>query len=280
MAPLVSIICLSYNHGLYVRQALDSVVRQTYEPIELLIVDDASTDNSVTVIKEWLSNHPGIRFIALNENVGNCAAFNKALRESRGKYVIDLSADDELLPQRVAKGVALMELRPEIGVQFSDAELIDASGKPIGFHSDRFPHESIPQGMIFNDILSRYFINSPSMMIRKSLLDELGGYDETLAYEDFDFWVRSTPRTQYAYIPEALVRRRVLSTSMGRQQYQWRSRQAQSTLAVCWKAIAFCKGSLDFQALRERALYEMRQAIRFGNISLGIAYFRLWLKAR
>lgn len=280
MAPLVSVVCLAHNHGLFVRQALDSVIHQTYKPLELLVVDDASTDNTATVIREWLSNHPGTRFIDLAENIGNCRAFNKALREARGKYIIDLSADDELLPQRIERGVELLERRPEVGVQFSDAVLIDPSGKAIGLHSDRFPHDTIAQGMIFKEVLSRYFINSPTMMIRKSLLDELGGYDEVLAYEDFDFWVRSTPRTQYAYLPEALVRRRMLHTSMGKHQYQWKSRQARSTLVVCRKALALCKNPEERDALRMRVAYEWRQAIRVGNISLVLAYAQLWLQAR
>lgn len=280
MAPLVSVICISYNHAAFVRESLESVMHQTYSPVELIIVDDASTDQSATIIKDWLSSHPQVRFFPLNENGGNCRAFNRALKEAKGKYVIDLSADDVLLAQRIERGVSFLESHPEVGVQFSDAELIDSEGKRLGVHSERFPHDTIPQGRIFREVLSRYFINSPTMMIRKSLLDELGGYDDSLTYEDFDFWVRSTPRTQYAYLPEALVRRRVLCSSMGKQQYKANSKQALSTLAVCRKAWAMCSSPEDFDALRRRLSFEFRQALRMTNFPLAWAYFTLWRKAR
>lgn len=280
MEPLVSVICVSHNHGLYVRQALDSVANQTYQHVELLIVDDASMDNTVEVIMEWLSRHPQAKFFPLKNNAGNCAAFNTAFREAKGKYIIDLSADDELLAPRIAEGVAVLEQRQEVGVQFSDAEILDASGNRMGFHSDKFPHASIPQGMIFREVLSRYFINSPTMMIRKSLLDELGGYDESLAYEDFDFWVRSAQRTQYAYVPQALVRRRVLPSSLGKLQQQRDYKAAHSTLTVCRKALSLCKEPGDFQALRRRVAYELRSALRYGNFSLALPYAKLWMAAR
>lgn len=280
MNPLVSVICISHNHAPYVRQALDSVIQQTYSPIELIIVDVGSADSSVAEIQDWILSYSGVPFLRLETNVGNCVAFNMALKAAKGKYVIDLSADDELMPQRVARGVTCMEEDDGIGVQFSDAELIGPTGNPIGFHSDRFPHDTIPQGKIFREVLSRYFINSPTTMFRKSLLDELGGYDESLAYEDFDFWIRSTPRTRYAYLPEALVRRRMLPSSMGKQQYKRTSNQALSTWVVCKKALKFCKSPEDFLALRKRVAYEMRQALRIGRFLLAWSYVRLWIEAR
>jgi glycosyltransferase involved in cell wall biosynthesis len=280
MTPLVTVICISYNHERFVREALDSVARQTYSPVELILVDDASTDNSVEEVRAWLASHPQVQFIALRENGGNCKAFNTALPLASGKYVIDLSADDLLMPNRIERGVAFLESHPEVGVQFTDAERIDVQGRHLGYHSDRFPHATIPQGRIFREVLSRYFINSPTCMIRKSLLDELGGFDESLAYEDFDFWVRSTPRTSYAYLPEALVRRREIPGSMGNQQYTRGSRQAWSTLAVCKKAVGLCVEPADFHALRRRIMFEFRQALWHGNLSLGWAWVRLWMEIR
>jgi glycosyltransferase involved in cell wall biosynthesis len=275
MAPLVTVICISYNHARFVRQALDAVMAQHYKPIELLVVDDGSSDGSQEIISQWLAHHPEVRFFPLGTNGGNCKAFNTAFRHASGKYVIDLSADDVLLPARVGRGVELLESRPAVGVQFSDAELIDAEGKRLGFHSDRFPHHTIPEGKVFREILSRYFINSPTMMIRKSLLDRLGGYDESLAYEDFDFWVRSAPLTEYAYIPEALVQRRVISTSMGKQQHQGSGKQAWTTLKVCQKARELCTSPEDSGALKKRTWYEFRQAIRKGDLALAWNYVRL-----
>jgi len=275
MAPIVSVVCLCYNHAPFIREALESVLSQTYKPIELIIVDDASTDGSIDIIQQWIKSHDEVPFIANPTNLGNCKAFNRGLALANGKYIIDLSGDDRLAVERVRRGVMVMEERPEVGVQFSDAELIDEAGRHLGFHSDRFSHTSIPQGKIFRDILSRYFINSPTMMIRKSLLDELGGYDESLSYEDFDFWVRSSPKTDYIYIAEALVQRRVLRDSMGKQQYGRGSAQQQSTLTVCRKALGLCNSREDYQALRRRVNYELRQSLRFGNWYQAWSYYSL-----
>ncbi len=275
MPPLVSVICLCYNHERFVRDALQSVIDQTYSPIELIVIDDFSLDGSAEIIRDFVTHHPAVAFIQLPANLGNCRAFNRGLWIAQGKYIIDLAADDILTAKRVERGVAVFESNPECGVQFSDAELMDENALTTGFHSDKFPHSTIPSGMIFSEILARYFINSPTMMMRKSLLDELGGYDESLAYEDFDFWVRSARRTRYVYLPEALVKRRVLTTSMGRQQYAKASVQQQSTFVVCKKALALCVEKEDFTALQRRIRYELKQAVMVGAWSLAWRYLKL-----
>lgn len=275
MIPRVTVICLCYNHARFIAEALDSVKRQTYPSIELIVVDDASTDGSQAAIGEWMKSNPDSSFLPLPTNLGNCRAFNAGFRKTTGSYVIDLAADDVLLAHRVVRGVELMEARPEIGIQFSDAELIDEEATHLGYHSDRFPHASVPQGWVFREVVSRYFINSPTMMIRRSVLDELGGYDERLAYEDFDLWVRAARVTQFAYLPEALVKRRVVKDSLGKRQFTFRSEQAVSTLAVCKKALNLCRNLEDRSALRGRVLYEFRRALFSGDIALAWAFFRL-----
>ena len=91
---LVTIICLCYNQEEFVLESLESVISQDYNQIELIIVDDCSTDNSKIVIENWLLNFPQIQFIANNTNLGNTKSFNKALKLAKGKYIIDLAADD------------------------------------------------------------------------------------------------------------------------------------------------------------------------------------------
>lgn len=275
MTPRVTVICLCYNHARFVVEALDSVKHQTYPSIELIIVDDASKDSSRGTIEEWMKSNPGATYLPLPANLGNCKAFNTGLRKAQGTYVIDLAADDVLLPRRISRGVDLLESNPDTGIQFSDAELIDELGGRLGYHSDRFPHASIPQGWVFRDVVSRYFINSPTMMIRRSLLDELGGYDESLTYEDFDLWVRAARVTQFAYLPEALVKRRVVKDSLGKRQFTFRSKQARSTLVVCQKALNLCRDPEDRSALRGRVRYEFRRALFSGDIALAWAFFRL-----
>ena len=217
--PLVSVVCLCYNHERFVEEAIRSVLNQTYPSIQLIVVDDYSLDGSRLVIQKLLTHHPLVEFVPCEKNLGNCRAFNTGLAKVAGEFVIDLSADDVLMPSRVELGVREFLGRGlNYGVHFSDAELISDTDVILGHHSDQFPHDSIPQGDVFSEILSRYFINSPIMMMRKQVFDRLGGYDEALAYEDFDFWVRSSRDFKYCYTPEALVRRRVVNSSLGKGQ--------------------------------------------------------------
>lgn len=275
--PIVSVICLSYNHESFVEEALQSVVNQTYPHVQLIAIDDYSVDRSVEVIKEFISKNPSVEFIPFPGNLGNCRAFNIGYKMSKGEFVIDLAADDVLMPDRIEKGVkAFQSLGKDVGVQFSDAERIDRFGKSLGYHSDRFSHDSIPQGDIYCDVLGRYFINSPTMMMRREVLTKLDGYDETLTYEDFDFWVRSSRDFKYHYIPEPLVKKRILSSSLGQGQYKSGSDQLWSTLHVCQKALLLNRTPGENQALKKRIWFEMRQAARVGNFGILRSYIRLW----
>lgn len=278
-SPLVSVICLCYNHEHFVEEAVQSVMNQTYPNIQLVIVDDHSLDHSVEKIRKMLTSFPAAEFISLQDNLGNCRAFNRGLDVARGEFIIDLAADDVLMPDRVEKGVrALQSAGDSFGVNFSDAELINEKGERLGYHSDRFPHASIPHGNIYCDILRRYFINSPTMMIRKAVFERLGGYDETLAYEDFDLWVRSSRNFEYCYIPEPLIRRRVLRSSLGSRQYRIGTLQLRSTLKVCEKALGLNRTPREHAALKKRIIYEMRQALQLGRIAIAWNYWILLRK--
>ncbi len=279
--PLVSVICLCFNHVRFVAEAIHSVLNQTEQPVQLIVVDDASTDGSQEVIAGIVQDHPRILFIRLVDNVGNCRAFNIGLKEVQGQFIIDLSADDVLLPHRIADGVAAFEKHGfEYGVQFSDAILIDELGNTVGNHSDRFPHPTIPMGDIYMDVVNRYFICSPTMMVRSDLMNRLGGYDESLAYEDFDFWVRSSWIAKCIYIPHVLIKRRLVPGSMRTRQFAFRSQQLQSTLAVCNKIMQLNHTKAEDEALAGRIFYEMKVAMRLFNFRLLSQYVKLWLRVK
>ncbi len=277
-APLVTVICLCYNHDRFVKESIESILFQTHPRVQLIVVDDASTDHSVEIIREAIKEHPEIVFIPLKENQGNCKAFNQGYALAKGDYIIDLAADDMLMPDRITLGLmALASHGTDYGVHFSDAELIDESGNHLGFHSDRFPHASIPQGDIYRDLIGRYFICSPTMMMRSGVLKKLGGYDESLAYEDFDFWIRSSREFKYAYTPEPLVKRRRVDSSMSGNQYKPQSPQLLSTFTVCKKIIRLNRNRFERKALGKRIRYEMKKALAVGSWNLAMNYFVLML---
>ena len=142
-SPLVTVICICYNQSRFVEEALDSIVSQTYKSIELIVIDDGSTDGSVKVIKNWISIHPETTLLINATNLGYCKTFNKAFGISTGSYCIDLAADDILLPNRVEDGLkSLSEAGNEYGVTFSDAEHVDEQGNFIRLHSQKYPHNT------------------------------------------------------------------------------------------------------------------------------------------
>ena len=273
--PLITIICLCHNHDRFVLEALESVAAQTYTNIQLIIVDDASTDRSKQIIADYITRRP-THFISHDTNMGNCKAFNSGLAHARGELVMDFSADDVLPPNRVELGVQEFEKRDSsFGVQFGDAMIIDEGGKFLSYHSDDFPPSTISQGDVYEALIRRYFVNGPTTMVRKRVFDDLGGYDESLSYEDFDFWIRSSRQYSYFYTPEVLVKRRLVRGALHEKQFSRMSPHARTTLAVCRKIMTLNRTRAEKAALTSRIHYEIRQCIRRREVKLAWEYLLL-----
>ena len=261
--PWVSVICTCYNQADYVVASLRSVINQHYANVELVVIDNASTDDSVAQIQSFCQQHPAVRFVQNTVNIGLCRAFNQGLALTTGDFVIDLAADDVLMPNRVARQVArFLSLPYFYGVVFSNAALINADGQVLGHHfplnAAGYSNVTVPSGDVFSAVLAHYFICTPTMMMRRSMLDELGGYDEDLAFEDFDLWVRSSRQYRYAYIDEVLTQKRRLPYSLGQQISLPENTLLESTLRVCYKAKSLCQTPDERHILANR----VRQFIR------------------
>jgi len=280
--PMVSIIALCYNHAPYLQEALDSIWQQKYTNLEIILIDDASTDGSERLIRLFLqeyATHIPIQTIFHKTNQGNCKSFNEGLALAKGEYIIDFALDDVLFPDRIAQQVAFFEQKQaeNIGLVFTNAELIDEYGNRLGHH---YPinsyHKALkhpPQGKVFRQILEKYFICPPTMMIKKHVLDTLGGYDETLAYEDFDLWVRASQIIQFAYLDQITTQYRRTSQSLSSQFYQKKTNPLlASTLVILQKAYHFCKEEQEFRALAKNAFYHQRQCLFTENFDLFKAY--------
>jgi glycosyltransferase involved in cell wall biosynthesis len=275
--PKVSIICLCYNHKSYIEEAIRSAFHQNYDNLEIIALDDCSTDGSHEVLLTLARKYPSLRLILNSTNLGNCASFNKAFALSTGDYIIDLAADDILLPERVSIGVAELETQPnEVGVHYSDHEWIDYTSKSLGYQYERDEHGGLinrpPSGDIYTDILERYFISAPTMLIKREVLDQLGGYDESLTYEDFDFWVRSSRNWRYHFSDKVLVKKRILEGSLSTSQFRFASGHDRSTYAVCVKALELNRNEKEHNALKGRLSYERKHALANGNLKLAKDY--------
>jgi hypothetical protein len=279
--PLVTVICLCHNQAPYVAEALQSVWAQTYAPVQLLVVDDASTDGSQAVIRACLEGHPGVPFLALEENVGNCRAFNRALALAQGDWVVDLAADDVLLPHRLATQLSLATSLPaDYGVIFSDAALIDADGRMLGtfYRRDSDGHlaQAVPQGRVWPQLLRRAFVCTPTMLMRRKMLEELGGYNEALSYEDYDLWVRSGKDWRYAFQDAVLTKKRLLTHSHGQRFYDTqRHAHLASTWEICHDVRPELSQAEEWEAWAQSVRYHLRQSVWLGAHTLALDFGRL-----
>jgi glycosyltransferase involved in cell wall biosynthesis len=279
--PLVSVICLCYNQARFVKEAIQSVLTQNYSSIQLIVVDDASNDGSRKAIEDAVKE-TSVELLFFPENQGNCKAFNQALATAKGDYVIDFAADDIMSSDRVEKQVSFFQSLPsDYGVVFTDAIYIDGSGNYLRDHYAYLKKKRlinhIPHGNVYSDVIAHYFIASPTMMIKKKVFDELGGYDEDLSYEDFDFWVRSSRKFNYGFLNEKLTLIRRSGNSMSSGWYKHGDTQLASTYLVCKKIVTLNTSDEENQALLVRLRFELRQSTLSQNKKEAKLFYQLLL---
>lgn len=269
--PLVTVVCLSYNHRPFIQEAVGSVLAQTYPNIQIILIDDGSTDGSIDELEIIAQKNPHVELISLKQNVGNCKAFNIAFAKAKGDYIIDFATDDVMLPSRIQEQINFFKtLDDTYGVVFTDAGYVDEDGRFLYYHNDNLRRKkmitTIPRGNVYPVVIARYFISSPTMMIRKRVLDEMGGYDEQLAYEDFDLWIRSSRNYQYAFLDRVLTYVRRWRASMSTGWYKPGDAQLHSTYLVCRKIVKLNRTPEEHRALITRLRYELRQSVFSKNL--------------
>ncbi|MFT5253366.1 MAG: glycosyltransferase involved in cell wall biosynthesis [Flavobacteriales bacterium] len=289
--PLVTIICLCYNQEDYVLESLSSVLNQDYPSLELIIVDDCSTDNSKSVIEKWLIDFPQIQFITNSINLGSTKSFNKALKKANGKYIIDLAADDVLLANCVVSQIKAFNDTSfkNLGVVYGNVALITEKGelKSYYFAVDSFQKVTKKRktGDIYKSVLSGGdSICSVSAMVKKTVFDHLEGYDESLVYEDLDFWIRASRIYDFDFIDEVLIQKRVVANSLGSFFFKKNDLRAKkinhSTYLILKKAIGLNKRKEEDKAILKRIHFEMILAYKTSNIVLVLKYGILEIKLR
>lgn len=197
--PTVSVVIPTYNHARYIRYALDSVIRQNYQNLEVLVIDDGSTDNTANLVKPY---RPRINYIYV-KNSGTPSALNRGLSLTVGKYICWLSADDVFLGDKVAKQVALMEREPGLGFCYTSFMVIDAGGqKQYEVHSPFFLNKE----EAVKKLMEGCYINGSSVMMRRSALAKTGFFDESLPQaHDYDLWLRLLRYSSCGFLDEILL---------------------------------------------------------------------------
>lgn len=214
--PLVSVIVPAYNHEKYITDCLRSVVEQSYKNLELIVLNDGSTDTTEELIKLFIEENSltNIRFIS-KKNEGVCKTLNKGLEIAKGKYVAFLASDDMWEPKKLEIQVDFMERNDNIGLVFSDAwfqkfnEKTHIKWSDYKTNMDRYFKNGIQNADMYFLLLTRPIIPALTVMARKRVFDEIGGFDEKLVYEDLDMWLRIARRYPLGYIDSPLARYRI-----------------------------------------------------------------------
>lgn len=195
--PTVSVIISTYNRASLLTRALQSVLNQTYRDFEVIIVDDCSTDNTETVIKEYKDSR--ILYIHLNQNSGSSAKpRNVGLSKATGKYVALLDSDDEWLPEKLEKQVAKFnDVSEAVGIIYCGATVIHQ-----GYITIQHP---ILKGSLWPLMLGECYVGISSTLIRKDCFNKIGEFDENSMCPHYDMWIRLAKHYQFDYIPDTLA---------------------------------------------------------------------------
>jgi glycosyltransferase involved in cell wall biosynthesis len=208
----VSVLVTSYNQKVYLVEALESVIRQTVKPHEIIVADDYSTDGeSIACIEEYMARYPGwVKGVFQAKNVGIPQNRNAALREATGDYVAILDGDDRFLPHKIEQERAALLREPAARCVYGNVRYIDAAGRPLGLRDAGVQ----PSGKIFSHVARARFGLLRSMLIDYRVLREVGLMDEAFPkYDGFDLTVRLAKRCGFVYVPEPLTEYRVYPTS-------------------------------------------------------------------
>lgn len=201
-APLVSIICLSMNHANYVRQSFVSIVQQTYKNIEIIYVDNNSTDNTFEIANEiFLNSGLPYKGFKREKNYSIPENLNFLINHSSGKYIAPQSGDDWWELTNIEEKVAFYEKNQEYGLVYGNGFLFY---EPTGTISipDTSKYKS---GNIFNDVLMEGIYFPVGYMIRKDVFETIGMYDEDIMVDDWDIWLRILQHFPIGYFEKPLV---------------------------------------------------------------------------
>jgi glycosyltransferase involved in cell wall biosynthesis len=199
--PAISIIIPTYNREKLILKALDSAFNQTFQDFEIIVVDDASTDNTEQVIRN-LSNEK-IRYFKLNKNGGQCIARNYGIKQALGDYIAFLDSDDEWLPEKLSAQMECFIKGPkELGCVYGLAYRRD----PVLDITDLIQQECF-RGNIRQNLMNGFCPTTPSLfLVKKIALQEVDGFDEKLiTFVDLDLWLRLSLKYHFDFVEKPLI---------------------------------------------------------------------------
>jgi glycosyltransferase involved in cell wall biosynthesis len=188
--PLVTIGVPLYNHEAYITECLRSLTQQTYTPVEIIVIDDGSTDQSYDVARSYLETQTdNVNFkISTQANQGMCNTMNRIAAMASGEFISFIGSDDYWMPDKIADQAAFLIEHPDVMLVHSCSIRIDSNGIEIG--KLNYP-DKVKEGYLFDELVTGAAkINTTSHLYRRAVFNDIGYYDPTFSFEDTDFWLR------------------------------------------------------------------------------------------
>jgi teichuronic acid biosynthesis glycosyltransferase TuaG len=209
----ISVIIPAYNSAKYIAEAIESVLNQTYPVLEVIVVDDGSTDDTAEIVKKIASRpmtyelRPKIRYF-YQDNRGPAAARNRGIREARGNYIAFLDSDDLWLPDKIEKQIVLFD-RSDYAMVYCDMSHVVNGKTAYKSYLKGRGYKYFGRGDIYDNLLRENFIFTPTVIMRRCILDKIKGFDEKFRIcEDYKMWLSIAREYPIGYIDEPLVIRR------------------------------------------------------------------------
>jgi glycosyltransferase involved in cell wall biosynthesis len=225
--PLVTVGMVNFNGSPYVIDSLESIKAQTYAALELIVIDDCSSDESPRLIKEWLENYDKpYKYIIHEKNFGICKTCNDILSHANGKYISLIASDDMYLPEKINNQVQIMEeASSEVALVYTDTYLMNDRGArmpgSLMTTFNKIPFNYKPTGNVISELQYLHFIHPLSILVRKSVYEQVGHYDEDLPFEDYDMSIRIAKKFKVSYHEDIQVVYRVHDKSFSAKTKDW-----------------------------------------------------------
>ncbi|MDM8553358.1 glycosyltransferase family A protein [Desulfococcaceae bacterium HSG7] len=203
----ITVVVPAFNRSDFVLHALESIRHQSFRPIEIVVVDDGSTDDTLQIVREWAKQYVDpqrfvIRWVS-QTNQGANAARNRGIKESHGEYIAFLDSDDQWLPEKLVKQIAILKKDIEIGGVYCGMRNIDLStGAKDNVSPRTYPAGNLLRQLLIHDVTEA----TSSWVVRKACFDHAGAFDTTLpARQDWDMWIRLSEKYRIGCVPEVMV---------------------------------------------------------------------------
>lgn len=213
---LVSVVIPTYNRRDTVLASIESVLAQTYEQLEVLVIDDGSTDGTGASIRDRYGTDPRVRYV-WQENAERCAARNAGIGLARGEFVAFLDSDDLWLPEKLAKQLQVFAADPRVDLVHADFAPYDAEGNAT-FSEPRPAEHGKQVGDVFDYLLTSDPIGTLTVVVRRAALEERGSFrndPHLIPFEDWELWARISYRSRVGYVPEQVALYRVHDGNTG-----------------------------------------------------------------